>query len=70
MCVERFALHDSARVGCAEPLLEKRKKIVTGEEEAPAMPAGIEEGAAAKKAEAKPAGDGDKVRVRPSTHIV
>ena len=41
---------------CAEPLLEKRKKIVTGEEDAPPVTEeGAEPDAAAGTAEGKPA---------------
>jgi len=44
-----------------EPLLAKRKKIVTGEEEAPPMPAGLEPVAGSGTAEGK-AAEGQKVR--------
>ena len=44
-----------------EPLLEKRKKIVTGEEEAPPMPAGLEQEETPGTAEEK-AAEGQKVR--------
>ena len=48
--------------GFAEPLLEKRKKIVTGEEEAPPLPAGLEEETSGT-AEEKLAEEGNKVRI-------
>ena len=45
---------------CTAPLLAKRKKIVTGEEEAPPMPAGLEPVAGSGTAEEK-AAEGQKV---------
>ena len=48
--------------GFTDPLLEKRKRIVTGEEEAPPLPAGLNKEATAETAGAKPAEEAKKVR--------